>query len=132
MPLDSARARQYLKDFNFKALFIEELGWDHYLSILDVFVDGHTYALTSIAQKRGMVVYIYAPKGDGVTPDYLTRRKIERQVSKSVHEHLIIYTDKNKKFQTWQWVKREAGKPTQCREHTYYMNKERDVGSKTT
>jgi hypothetical protein len=127
MPLDSARARQYLKDFNFKALFIEELGWDHYLSILDVFLDGHTYALTSIAQKRGMVVYIHAPKGDGVTPDYLTRRKIERQVSKSVHEHLIIYTDKNKKFQTWQWVKREAGKPTQCREHTYYSNQPGDA-----
>jgi hypothetical protein len=127
MPLDTAHVRQYLKDFNFKALFIEELGWDHYPSVLEAFVDGQTYALTSIAQKRGMVAYIHAPKGDGVSPDYPTRRKIERQVSKSVHEHLIIYTDKDKKFQTWQWVKREAGKPTQCREHTYYSNQPGDA-----
>ncbi|MBM4333695.1 MAG: SAM-dependent methyltransferase [Deltaproteobacteria bacterium] len=127
MPLDTARARQYLKDFNFKALFIEELGWDHHPSVLDVLVDGHTYALTSISQKRGMVVYIHALKGDGVSPDYPTRRKIDRQVSKSVHEHLIIYADKDKKYQTWQWVKREAGKPTQCREHTYYCNQPGDA-----
>ena len=127
MPLDVTRARQYLRDLNFKALFIEELGWDQHPYLLDVYVDGNTYSLTSISQKRGMVAFVCAPMDDGRIPDYPTRRKIERQVARSVHEHLIIYTDQDKKIQIWQWVKRgEAGKPTQCREHTYYCHQPGD------
>ena len=54
-----------------------------------------------------------------VIPDYATRRKIQREVAKSVHEHLIIYTDAEQTTQIWQWVKREPGKPLACREHRY-------------
>jgi hypothetical protein len=98
------------------------MGWDHYISSLEVLVDGFTYTLKAVAQKRGMVVFGCSPADDGPIPDYSTRRKIEKQVAKSVHEHLIIYEDKDNKFQIWQWVKREAGKPTQCREHRYYCS----------
>jgi len=55
-------------------------------------------------------------------PDYSIRRKIERQVTKSHHEHLIIYLNADKTRQVWQWVKRQPGKPAQCREHTYYAS----------
>ena len=51
-------------------------------------------------------------------PDHSLRRKIEHQVAKSAHEHLIVFTDA-KTTQIWQWVKREPGKPAACREHTY-------------
>ena len=54
MPLDVTRARQYLRDFNLKALFIEELGWDHHDFHLEVSVDGHPFTLEAIAQKRGL------------------------------------------------------------------------------
>jgi hypothetical protein len=57
---------------------------------------------------------------DGHFPDYATRRKVERQVAKFVREHLIIYIDKAGAVQTWQWVKRESGRPEACREHTYH------------
>jgi hypothetical protein len=120
------KARQCLKEFDFRTLFIEEMGWDHHISSLEVFVDGIAYTLKTVAQKRGMVVFVCLPMDDGPIPDYPTRRKIERQVAKSVHEHLIIYEDKDNKFQIWQWVKREAGKPTQCREHRYYCNQPGD------
>ena len=30
MAIDVARARQYLRNFDFKTLFIEELGWDRH------------------------------------------------------------------------------------------------------
>ena len=57
---------------------------------------------------------------DGSIPDYATRRKIQREVAKSVHEHLIIYTDATEQTtQIWQWVKREPGRPSACREHRY-------------
>ena len=116
------KARQCLKEFDLRTLFIEEMGWDHHVSSLEVFIDSVPYALEAIAQKRGMVVFLCHPKDEGPIPDYPIRRKIERQVAKSVHEHLIIYTDKDHKFQIWQWVKRETGKPTQCREHRYYCS----------
>jgi len=127
MPLDVNRTRQYLKDFNFKSLFVEELGWDHHTSHLEVSVDGQSYLLTSIAQKRGMVAFTCSSSDENPIPSYPVRRKIESQVSKSIHEHLIIYTDKTKKIQVWQWVKREAGKPTQCREHSYYHTQPGDA-----
>ena len=123
MALDSTRTRQYLKDFDFKALFIEELGWDRHTAHQDISVDGQAVSLTAVAEKRGMVAFLCSSLQDGRIPDYPTRRKIEGQVAKSVHEHLIIYTDGDRKAnQVWQWVKREAGKPGACREHAYHRN----------
>ena len=46
-------------------------------------------ALAALAHKRGMVAYQWAVPEGGRLPDYAERRKIEHQVAKSVHEHLI-------------------------------------------
>lgn len=127
MQVDLDRTRRRLKDFDFRRLFIEELGWDRHAASLDVPVNDETFALAAVAQKRGMVAFICAASGDQRIPDYPTRRKIERQVTKSAHEHLIIYTDAGKTTQVWQWVKREPGKPAACREHTYNRNQPGDL-----
>src|SRR3990172_6695757 len=127
MELDSSHIRRYLRAFDFKTLFVEELGWDRHDTHLDVHVDGQTFVLTATAEKRGMVAFTCVTLGDGRIPDYSIRRKIERHASKSVHEHLIIYTDTDKTTQIWQWVKRELGKPTACREHTYHRNQPGDA-----
>jgi len=125
MPLNLTRIRTLLHGFDFKALFIEELGWDRYKTELDVSVDGQNYLLNAFSEKRGMVVFLCEPSSDGAIPDYSIRRKIERQVTKSHHEHLI-YLDADRSKQIWQWAKREPGKPTACREHTYYANQPGD------
>ncbi|KAB2834694.1 MAG: SAM-dependent methyltransferase, partial [Candidatus Brocadia sp.] len=127
MQKDTNRIRQCLRDFDFKRLFIEELGWDSHSATLDVLFDKYHFELTAVAQKRGMSVFTYTPSTDGHFPDYQTRRKIDRQVAKTHHEHLIIYTDANKTSQVWQWVKREAGRPIACREHTYHHNQSGDL-----
>ena len=119
MQIDVHRMRQYLKDFEIETLLIEELGWDRHTQRLNITVDETEYLLTAIAEKRGMAVFIYSAIADGRIPDYATRRKIQRQVAKSVHEHFIIYTDDAKTEHIWQWVKREPGKPAACREHHY-------------
>jgi len=111
--------RSALQHFDFKDLFVEELGWDHHSGLLDVHVNGVTYRLKGIAQKRGMAVYLCPTPPDQDIPDYAARRKIERQVTKTCHEHFIIYFDINQTHQIWQWVKREPGKPNACREHSY-------------
>ena len=125
MQINRNRISQLLKDFEFKTVLIEELGWERYsgevkTEIREKGVDESEYLLTAIAEKRGMAVFQCSARTDGSIPNYATRRKIQREVAKFVHEHLIIYTDAAETTQIWQWVKREPGKPLACREHRYH------------
>ena len=122
MAIDSQRARALLKECNLTGLFREELGWDNHHGKLAVPVDGTTHVLHAIAEKRGLAVYHCSS-----IPDYATRRKIERNVAKSVREHMIVFSDAAKTSQIWQWVKREIGKPDACREHHYHRNQSGDA-----
>lgn len=115
--LDATRGRRLLAEFDFESLFIEELGWDRYGGHLDITVDGSTYQLEGVAEKRGMVAFVLRST-DGI-PDSPTRRRVERQAARSVHEHLIIYVDGAGTTQIWQWVRREPGRPIAVREHPY-------------
>jgi hypothetical protein len=40
MPLNTTRARQLLREANFRSFFIKELGWDRYNGTLDVTAQG--------------------------------------------------------------------------------------------
>ncbi|MCK5608666.1 SAM-dependent methyltransferase, partial [Candidatus Pacearchaeota archaeon] len=122
MPTEIGRIKKYLKGFDFDSLFIEELGWDNHDSTLDVNIDGTIFELSAIAHKRGFVAYLCEISQKDTIPLYQLRRKIENKVVKSIREHVIIFTDSTKTRQIWQWVKREVGKPTACREHHYYSN----------
>jgi hypothetical protein len=126
MPPDNVKSRKLLATFDFKSLFIEELGWNRHVARLDIIVDGRTFSLSAVSEKCGMVVFEGEPGSDGRIPDYATRRKIERQVAKSAYEHLIIYVDGRKTSQVWQWVRREHGKPAACREHPYHAGQPGD------
>ena len=119
MPINKTLAKRYLKEFDFCTLFIEELGWDKSTTRLNVAVDGQKYELVAVAQKRGFGVFTCTPTDSRAIPNYATRRKIDTQVVKSAHEHLIIFADKAQTTQVWQWVKREPGKPAACREHHF-------------
>lgn len=120
MQLDVRRTGQCLKKFDFQHLFIEEMGWDIYNAPLEVMVDGETYALQAVAEKRGFVAYVCPALAGDSLPDYPTRSKIEHQVARSVREHLLIFVDTQRTIQIWQWVKREPGKPVARREHHYH------------
>ena len=118
--MNFARARQLLQKFDLRVLFTEELGWDHHNAQLKIEAFGSLILLSALAEKRGMVAY-HCPTPTGQTlPDYAQRRKIEFQVTKATHEHIIVFTDPTNNCQIWQWVKREPGKPIACREHTYW------------
>ncbi len=128
MQINLRETRQYLKESDFENLFTQELGWDHHTQTLPVTVNETAYQLTAIAQKRRVVVFECSEtETDGGIPDYPTRRKIQKQVAKSAHEHFIIYTDAEKATQIWQWVKREQGKPDACREHRYHITQSGDA-----
>ena len=127
MQLNLNQTRNYLRESDFETLMIEELGWEYHTQSLTVTVDGTEYALSAIAEKRGMVVFHCAATENAPLPNYATRRKIQRQVAESVHEHVIIYTDAAKTTQLWQWVQREPGKPDACREHRYHHKQAGDA-----
>jgi hypothetical protein len=127
MSLNSMRARKLLKEFDFRSLFIDEMGWDKYQSALEVILSDRTLNLAALAHKRGMVAYHCPTMADEKMPDYALRRKIEHQVAKSAHEHFIVFTDNAKTTQIWQWVRREPGKPTACREHIYHASQPGDA-----
>jgi hypothetical protein len=116
MPLDRNRCRPLLQSFDFRNLFIEELGWDGHKAALDVALKEASVRLESISHKRGFVVWQCVSPAGGRFPDSAARRRIEREATKAAHEHLIIFTDAAKTRQVWQWVRREPGKPLRVRE----------------
>lgn len=121
MPANVESMRERLQAFEFKDLFIEDLGWDdHHQRLHGIEVEDVSFQLDAIAHKHGWVAFLCGPGLDGNIPDAPTRRKIERQVRKLQHEHSIIYIDADKTWCVWQWIKREPGKPEQSREDTFH------------
>jgi hypothetical protein len=120
VPPNASRVRQLLRDFDFRNLFVQELGWDKHAARLPVVVDGKTYHLHTIAEKHGFQVFECPASDGGSIPDYSTRAKIERQVAKFAHEHIIIFVEADKSLQKWQWVRRELGRPLGRREYNFF------------
>ena len=119
MPFNAAAVKQHLRAFDFRTLFITELGWDKPGAGLDAPLDGRTFRFTALAEKRGLQVFeCVIPAADDF-PDYATRLKLERQVVKLAQENILIFTDAAKSRQTWLWVKREAGGPPRSRHETF-------------
>ena len=123
MSLDTVTTRGLLNEFNLRKLFIEELGWDRHTVELSVTVDGLNYTLAPIAEKRG--VQIFECSTDKLPP-YILRQKIDRQLRKLAHEHLIIFTDNAKTTQIWQWVSRHPGKPVKPIEYEFHKDHSAD------
>ena len=120
MPVSIEELRPHLQAFDFPRLFVEGLGWDHYVTEpFVVRVNERDYTVNPIAEKTGFAVYECDSSGDNNIPQYPVRRKIESEVAKRTFEHLIIFTDPGRKAQVWQWVRRESGKPAACREYAY-------------
>lgn len=122
MKIDVPSVRRLLKEFDFKTLFREQLGWDNYQVRLDIPLDAMTYSLSAIAEKRGFQVFTCP-----TIPDRPARLKLDRQVTKSAREHLIIYTDAARKEQLWEWVRREPDKPAASRDHRFNSSQSGDA-----
>ncbi len=124
MPINRATATTHLRSFNFATLFIDELGWEHQASrhTETVEVGGAQFALTPIAEKRGIRIFECT-----TIPERNIRQQIEREITKLAYEHLIIFTDVGKTTQIWQWVAREKGKPTAFREHMWLVRSAPDA-----
>ncbi|GIK17388.1 MAG: hypothetical protein BroJett003_23520 [Planctomycetota bacterium] len=119
MSINLQACRKILDEFKLGDLFVEHLGWDQHNSKLKTSVDGHEYALSAIAHKRGFTAYVCDPGPDGRIPDHPTRGRIDTYVTKSAREHIIIYANRDHSEQLWQWVRRAPGQPIARREYPY-------------
>lgn len=127
MQINLERSRQYLKQFQLRSLFVEELGWDNYSgSSLSLSVDGKTYTLTAIAEKRGQVVYTCLAE-DGAIPISNIRTKIHKEACHYTLENVLVYIDQAQTEQVWQWVRRDPGKPKVNRFHQFHKSQSGDA-----
>ncbi len=133
MPINREHVRRLLQTFDFRTLFIEEMGW----SLIPnprptpLQVKGLALTRTPIAQMSGVTVFEIAPaSGKTAIPDARTRREVHKQIEGIAHENLLIFVDApqmDKRTQSlWYWVKREGGKQTP-REHLYLKGQPGDL-----
>jgi hypothetical protein len=127
MSIDTSRVRQHLNSFEFRNLFVEELGWSRPLDRqkASIEVGGNTFERAQIAQLSGVVVFELSAQ-DGAIPDAKTRRSIHTEISKSYHENLLIFVDRERTQSLWYWIKREGGK-SYPREHLYMRGQPIDL-----
>ena len=112
MPVSIEELRSQLQAFDFPRLFVEGLGWDHYVTEpFVVRVNERDYTLKPIAEKAGFAVYECDSSVDNNVPQYPARRKIESEVAKRTFEHLIIFTDPGRKAQVCSGLGGRAASP---------------------
>lgn len=115
------RRQAYLRDFNFRELFVDALGWDYLREpSFSLTVDSVTYTLQPLVEKRGIKAYLCSPGAHGNIPSMPVMRRMEGEVTRHAYEHFIIYVDAEKTQQAWQYVKREQGK-SRSRLFRYYQ-----------
>lgn len=125
MALDFSRARPLLQSGDLATLFREQLGWEPSRKKLTLRVADQDHALAGFAEKRGFTAWLcVAP--DGRMPDHATRLKLERKLTETSFEHLIVFTTADRARQSWMWVRRETGKPLAVRTHEFFREQPGD------
>ena len=111
MTLNLKRSRQYLQEFDFRSLFIEELGWSIPASqkVTAFEVEGLVFNRVAIAELAGVIVLEITAEV-GQIPDSKLRSKIHQVISQIYAENLLIFLDQERRQSLWYWVKRDGNK----------------------
>ena len=117
------RFSDLVRSFNLKTLF-NELGWNNFNNQLPIAIQGETFELKGIAEKKGFVVMLSVSSS---VPSNSIRKQVEGKLAKIYFEHLIIYTDLNCTRQIWQLPVKEENKPKQVREIIWYSHQDTEV-----
>jgi hypothetical protein len=118
MPLDFQRARPLLQQGKLTKLFVEELGWEPCRQKLTLSAGEIDYPFTAVAEKRGFTAWLCTSAG-GRLPDHTTRLKLDRALTQTSFEHLIVFATHDYAQQSWVWVRREPGRPLSARTHEF-------------
>src|SRR5437588_771778 len=105
MPFKFTTARPLLRSGDLPKLFIEELGWEPCRQKLTLRAGEQDFTLLAVAEKRGFVAWLCESK-DSELPDNTTRLKLDRALSQTSFEHLIVFATHDRSRQSWLWVRR--------------------------
>lgn len=120
MKIEAARFQKLLNEFKLEQLF-NELGWDRAaLRPQSIAANSESFTLTQLAHKRGVALFRCSPDSTGKVPARPMLLKIEKEVAKLAHEHLLVFADAKESMLTWLWVSRAPGQPTTTRTHTWH------------
>jgi hypothetical protein len=125
MTFEFQSSRQHLQDFDFEALFREDLNWSSPTTkrVESIEVESVTYQRRMIAQVAGVAVYeVASPQ----VPSAVVRQEIYRQTVELSFEHLLIFVDGDRSQSYWYWVKRD-GKKQVARHLSYYKGQSGDL-----
>jgi Putative DNA-binding domain len=125
--LNIPRTRDLLQRFEFKNLFVDELGWAQPTSRRPAAIEAadESFLRVQIAELSGVVVFEITASG-GRIPDAKTRAAIHKETAKLYHENLLIFVDERRTQSLWYWVKREDSK-SYPREHSYFRAQPGDL-----
>lgn len=129
------RLRDCVQSFDFKRLFIEELGWSQPKSAKPFAItlpggqpDAEWQAMP-VAELSGIVVFLVAAAGSSSgLPDRKAREALHKRLSEIAHENLIVFVDcaEAPSQSLWLWVKRDGAKRFP-REHLYVKGQPGDL-----
>lgn len=127
MSLNIENTRKHLQDFDFKTLFIEELGWNNAKN-KNAFPfqtkEGQFYR-KAIAELSGATVYEIT-NDDGQIPDAKARDIISKEIQKINFEHILVFIDKKRSQTVWRWIKKQDKKHLP-REHYFSAGQTGDL-----
>lgn len=110
-----------LAEHAFDHLFIECLGWDRMRASMTTTCQDTSLKFTVIAHKRGFTV-LHCSTHRTILANRPLLREMQRQVRRSYHEHILIYSCEIPRKQVWQWVIEQAGHRLRQREHPFFSN----------
>ena len=108
MALNIENTRILLQGFDFKTLFIEELGWNNSKnkSAFPFQTKEGEFFRKAIAELSGAPVYEITNE-EGSIPNAKTRDIISKEIQKINFEHILIFIDKNRTQTIWRWLKKQ-------------------------
>lgn len=119
MKLDLARARAALQAFEFRRLFIEELGWANYSGTpFEIRCNDHLCRLTPIAEMGGLPVLLLEWPENNL-PRLTARRAVHRAISSRHFEHLVCYVSADRTQLAFTWAHRRPDGKTELRTLPY-------------
>ena len=108
-----------IKQHRFRDLFVDDLGWDNCNGLLQLDVEGQSFELQPIAHKRGLRVFCCKLHRTSLADRGLLRR-VQKQLIRHHHEHIIVYHSDEPLKQVWQWaIHLDDGRKVRHREHPF-------------
>ena len=92
---------QYIKELNFKELFITEMGWNSFRGQADILpfdIDGIKFSMKTIAERNGFQVITASVES---IPTTTVCRKIDYKLRQNAHDYICIFYIPNTEHHQW-------------------------------